>query len=128
MGYFILFPYPSFFIIVCWPFLAKFIFNFCFVFPVSWEGLNCHPDDRKPPEIPKGEIPELKRKKKFLSKLHWNKHGIVSFSGKERSVENSEIRDGKNKETQIYLIIRISTNITDISKPSFWIKFILAKH
>lgn len=50
-------------LLLCVDLLAKFIFNFCFVFPVSWEGLNCHPDDRNLPEIPNGEIPELKRKK-----------------------------------------------------------------
>lgn len=45
-----------------------------------------------------------------------------------RSVGNSEIRDGKNKKMQAQLIIRISTDITDVLKPSFWMKYILANH
>lgn len=83
--------------------LAKFIFSFYFVFPVLWKGLNCHPDGRKPPENPNWGNPRVEKKTFcfFLRKPYQSKHAQgYSCLLVRRSVENSEIRDGKNKKMQ----------------------------
>lgn len=43
--------------------LAKFIFSFCFVPPVLWKGLNCHPDGRNPLENPNWGNPRVEKRK-----------------------------------------------------------------